>query len=108
MAFRLASVDLRLGTAVHGIARNGEDHLPRWGNSGRASAPRPRALRSLDYAITRQTGSHKRFTTQRGGEHHVTTRDHTPLRVGTLAAILPDVAEHFAVSREQLLDQLFG
>jgi hypothetical protein len=32
--------------------------------------------------------------------------NHAPLRVGTLAAILADVAEHFGISREQLLEQL--
>lgn len=31
-----------------------------------------RALRSLGYEITRQTGSHMRLTTQQGGEHHLT------------------------------------
>jgi hypothetical protein len=43
-----------------------------------------------------------------GRRHHITIPNHAPLRVGTLAGILADVAEHFSVSREQLLDQLFG
>jgi hypothetical protein len=30
-----------------------------------------------------------------------------PLRVGTLAAILRDVAAHFGISRDELLSQLF-
>jgi len=72
---------------------------------GRALA---RALRSLGYEVTRQTGSHLRLTTQQGGEHHVTIPDHTPLRVGTLAAILADVAARFGIDRGELLDQLFG
>ena len=67
-----------------------------------------RALRSLGYEITRQNGSHMRLTTQQGGEHHITIPNHSPLRVGTLAGILGDVAGHFGVSRDELLDQLFA
>ena len=67
-----------------------------------------RALRSLDYEVTRQTGSHMRLTTQQGGEHHVTIPAHDQLRVGTLSAILGDIAQHFGITRDDLLDQLFG
>ena len=35
-----------------------------------------RRLVSLGYAITRQTGSHMRLTTNRGGEHHITIPAH--------------------------------
>lgn len=66
------------------------------------------ALRQLGYSITRQTGSHLRLTTLQHGEHHVTIPQQTPLRIGTLSAILADVATHFEISRDQLLDQLFG
>jgi predicted RNA binding protein YcfA (HicA-like mRNA interferase family) len=51
-----------------------------------------RALQSYGYEETRQTGSHIRLTTTVGGEHHVTVPRHDPLRVGTLNAILSDVA----------------
>ncbi|MEQ1794320.1 MAG: type II toxin-antitoxin system HicA family toxin [Nitrospira sp.] len=64
-------------------------------------------LRKLGYSITRQTGSHLRLTTSEHGEHHLTPH-HTPLRIGTLSAILADVAAHFDVNRDQLLDQLLG
>jgi predicted RNA binding protein YcfA (HicA-like mRNA interferase family) len=67
-----------------------------------------RALGRFGYQITRQTGSHIRLTTQRGGEHHVTIPDHAALRVGTLAAILADVAEHLEMDRSELLETLFG
>ena len=66
------------------------------------------ALRSLGYEVTRQTGSHMRLTTQQDGEHHLTIPAHDRLRVGTLSAILGDVAQHFGISRDDLLDQLFG
>lgn len=66
------------------------------------------ALRKLGYSMTRQTGSHLRLTTYEHGEHHLTIPQHTPLRIGTLSAILADVAMHFKISREQLLERLFG
>jgi predicted RNA binding protein YcfA (HicA-like mRNA interferase family) len=67
-----------------------------------------RALKSLGYAPTRQTGSHVRLTTHKRGEHHVTIPNHPSLRVGTLAAILADVAVHFEIGRDELLQRLFG
>ena len=67
-----------------------------------------KALSSLGYRITRQKGSHIRVTTQQGGNHHVTIPDHNPIRVGTLANILGDIADHFGISRDELLERLFG
>jgi predicted RNA binding protein YcfA (HicA-like mRNA interferase family) len=66
------------------------------------------ALRTLGYSVTRQTGSHLRVTTHEHGEHHLTIPLHTPLRVGTLSAILADVAAHCDITREQLFKRLFG
>jgi predicted RNA binding protein YcfA (HicA-like mRNA interferase family) len=66
------------------------------------------SLRKLGYSVTRQTGSHVRLTTYEHGEHHLTIPLHSPLRIGTLSAILYDVSTHFKVSREQLLEILFG
>jgi predicted RNA binding protein YcfA (HicA-like mRNA interferase family) len=67
-----------------------------------------KALARLGYTVTRQTGSHLRLTTQREGEHHVTVPRHQSLRVGTLSAILNDVAAHVGMSRQELLEHLFG
>lgn len=64
-------------------------------------------LRKLGYSITRQTGSDLRLTTTEHGEHHITIPQHSPLRIGTLSAILTDVAAHFELTREQLHHQLF-
>jgi predicted RNA binding protein YcfA (HicA-like mRNA interferase family) len=63
-------------------------------------------LRVLGYEVSQQTGSHRRLTTQQRGEHHITIPNHSPLKLGTLAAILADVAGHFGLSREELLKQL--
>ena len=65
-------------------------------------------LRRLDYEVTRQTGSHMRLTTTRGGGHNVTIPNHKSLRVGTLSAILRDVAQHLDMPRQTLIETLFG
>ena len=57
---------------------------------------------------TRQTGSHMRLTTQRGGEHHITIPRHDSLRLGTLSAIVREVADHLGKSRTELIEELFG
>ena len=64
-------------------------------------------LRLYGYEITRQTGSHMRLTTTQEGEQHVTIPRHGSLRVGTLSAILSDVAEHLGIPRQALLETLF-
>ncbi len=63
-------------------------------------------LRRYGYEITKQTSSHMRLTTQRGGEHHVTIPRHSSLRAGTLNAILRDVARHLGIERNELLREL--
>lgn len=66
-------------------------------------------LRRYGYETTRQTGSHLRLTsTARGSEHHLTIPRHGSLKVGTLSAILSDVAEYLELSREELVEELFG
>ena len=65
-------------------------------------------LRRYGYEVTRQTGSHMRLTTTQEGEHHVTIPLHASLRVGTLSAILGDVAGHLGISRQALREALFG
>jgi predicted RNA binding protein YcfA (HicA-like mRNA interferase family) len=67
-----------------------------------------RALSKLGYAVTRQTGSHMRLTTAERGEHHVTVPRHDPLRVGTLGGILGEVAAHFEIPRDEMVERLFG
>jgi predicted RNA binding protein YcfA (HicA-like mRNA interferase family) len=67
-----------------------------------------KALKRIGYAVTRQKGSHIRLTTSRNGEHHVTVPNHDPLKVGTLAGILHDVAEHLDLDRDALLEEMFS
>ena len=63
-------------------------------------------LELLGYLITRQTGSHIRVTTLQGGEHHLTIPAHNPLKIGTLSALLNDIAQHFNLTRDELLSRL--
>lgn len=67
-----------------------------------------KALEKLGYQATRQTGSHVRLTSLQPKEHHLTVPLHDPLRIGTLAAILANVAAHHAMTREILIARLFG
>jgi predicted RNA binding protein YcfA (HicA-like mRNA interferase family) len=67
-----------------------------------------KALARAGYRVTRQTGSHLRLTADLPSQHHVTIPAHDPLKVGTLAGILGDVAVHLDISREDLLQKLFG
>lgn len=65
-----------------------------------------KSLSRLGYRTTRQSGSHMRLTTEVRGEHHVTIPAHDPLKLGTLKSILDAVAEHHAMSRDELLELL--
>ena len=66
-----------------------------------------KALKVFGYRISRQSGSHLRLTTSQHGEHHLTIPNHDALRVGTLAGILTDIAEHFGLSRDEIATRLF-
>ncbi len=66
-----------------------------------------RALVRIGYSEVRQKGSHA-YLVSRKGDHHVAVPLHTPLKVGTFAAILSDVAMHLKIDREELLDRLFS
>ena len=65
-----------------------------------------KALNRVGYSITRQTGSHIRLTLAVTPQHHVTVPAHQPLKVGTLAAILDEVAARLDLDRAELLNRL--
>lgn len=68
-----------------------------------------RSLSRFGYHVTRQSGSHMRLTsTFRGPEHHITIPAHASIKIGTLSQILSDVAAYLEISRERLLQDLFG
>jgi predicted RNA binding protein YcfA (HicA-like mRNA interferase family) len=64
-------------------------------------------LSKLGYQVTRQTGSHIRLTTSENGTHHITIPAHNPIKIGTLNNILRDIAQHFNLSKSELLEKLF-
>jgi predicted RNA binding protein YcfA (HicA-like mRNA interferase family) len=65
-----------------------------------------RALVKLGYNLTRQRGSHMRFTTERNGEHHIAIPDHDALRIGTLQGILKDLSVHHGLTVAEILEHL--
>ena len=67
-----------------------------------------KVLNRYGYEVTRQTGSPIRLTTLQGGEHHLTIPAHDSLRIGTLSAILTEVAEHLGKEKSQLIAELWG
>ncbi len=64
-------------------------------------------LRKCGYVMVRQKGSHLRLTTETPNEHHLTIPNHAPLKIGTLSAILSDVAGHKELSKEEVMRLLF-
>lgn len=64
-------------------------------------------LYRLGYIQVRQTGSHLRLNHKGPPKHPITIPRHKNLRVGTLAAILSDVAQHLKIQRDELLRRLF-
>lgn len=67
-----------------------------------------KSLQKIGYEITRQKGSHIRLTCSVPYQHHITIPNHDPIKVGTLAAILSDIAATRHQSKEQLIQQIFG
>lgn len=66
-----------------------------------------KVLKSLGYQVTRQAGSHIRLSTEQNGVHHITIPNHNPLKIGTLTAILNDIATHHLKSKEELIKILW-
>ncbi len=70
-----------------------------------------RSLARLGYVVSRQKGSHIRLTrsaTYNHPEHHISIPNQDELKVGLLADILDDVAATQGITREALMELLFG
>ena len=63
-------------------------------------------LEKYGYRVTRQTGSHMRLSTDVKGKHHITIPKHEFLSVGTLSAILRDVAGHLEMDKRELIKEI--
>ena len=66
-----------------------------------------KALARLGYRPVRQTGSHIRLQCD-DPVHAITIPNHRPLRVGTLAAIITDVAAQHEMERDALVKLLLS
>ena len=65
--------------------------------------------RHYGYGFVRQRGSHITVAALiEAAEHKVTIPNHRAIRVGTLGAIISDVAEHLGVPDEEVRRTLFG
>jgi predicted RNA binding protein YcfA (HicA-like mRNA interferase family) len=65
-------------------------------------------LKPFGYKSTRQTGSHIRLTTEEKRQHHVTVPHHDPIKIGTLSAILGEIANQLNIPKQDFLQELFG
>lgn len=65
-----------------------------------------RLLERLGYRRVRQKGSHVRLKLDIPVAHSITVPLHNPLKVGTLHAILAEVAKARGVDLESLIEQL--
>lgn len=63
-----------------------------------------RGLRRVGYVFVRQAGSHMILKCESPRPHSVTVPNHKPLKVGTLSAILHEIALQRSLSVEALLD----
>jgi predicted RNA binding protein YcfA (HicA-like mRNA interferase family) len=66
-----------------------------------------KALKSFGYEVVRQKGSHIRIRTELNGGHYETIPNHKPIKIGTLSGILNNIAEHFDMTKEELMEQIF-
>jgi len=67
-----------------------------------------KALNKYHYSVERQKGSHIRLTTTVKGQHHITIPNHDPLKIGTLSAILGDIANYLGKTKEEVIQELFS
>jgi predicted RNA binding protein YcfA (HicA-like mRNA interferase family) len=67
-----------------------------------------KALARLGYSETRQSGSHIRLACESPERHSVTIPNHSPLKAGTLNAILGEVATRHGMEKQQLIRTLFA
>ena len=68
-----------------------------------------RLARHYGYRVTRSRGSHMTLTlTTEGDQHQVTVPRHRHVRIGTLDAIIADVAAFLGSSKQAVRDTLFG
>ena len=58
------------------------------------------------YQLVHQVGSHMILQTQQPTQHRIAVPAHPTLRIGTLNAILSDVAKHKSVAKEEIFKDI--
>jgi predicted RNA binding protein YcfA (HicA-like mRNA interferase family) len=65
------------------------------------------SLSKIGYEITRQKGSHIRLSCKtKNGVHHITVPNHNPIKIGTLSAILSEIATTLGIDKNELIEKL--
>lgn len=65
-------------------------------------------LEKFGYQVQHQTGSHIIVKTVQEGENTQSVPNHKPLKIGTLNAILGEVADHLRIDKNELLQRLLS
>jgi predicted RNA binding protein YcfA (HicA-like mRNA interferase family) len=62
-------------------------------------------LKTYGYEITRQIGSHIRFSSNfKGYQHNLIIPNHKPIKIGTLNNILNDVARYLEIDKAEIVE----
>ena len=65
-------------------------------------------LSVFGYEIIHQKGSHIKVTTKQNWQHHIAVPNHDPIKIGTLNGIISQVANHLALTKNEISEKLFG
>jgi predicted RNA binding protein YcfA (HicA-like mRNA interferase family) len=66
-------------------------------------------IKKLDFAVTRQVGSYIRLCTNyTGEEYRITIPNHSFIKIGTLNAILNEIANYLGINKDELIKKLFA
>ena len=65
-------------------------------------------LEKFGYQVHHQTGSHIIVKTFEQGENTQSIPNHKPLKIGTLNAIVGEVADHLGIDKNELLQRLLS
>ena len=64
-------------------------------------------LKTYNYEVARQTGSHIRLVSDyMGYEHKITIPNHKPLKIGTLNNIINDIAKYLKKDKSKIIKEL--
>ncbi len=68
-----------------------------------------KSLQKIGYSVIRQRGSHITFyCSLPSAEHHITVPNLNPIKIGTLSSILTDIANAHQISKQDLINKIFG